>query len=94
MPQIEETELSFLWRKNGNRPWIKYLLSLYHTEHGKDYETIRYWIGRFRQGESSTLVVDRNFTITDGHHRLIAGKISKLDLINVIVCPQKTTYGR
>ena len=85
-------DVSFLWERNENRTWIKHLLACYHSKVGRDYETIAFWRSQFNLAAETTLTCDRDFVITDGHHRLIAAWLSGLESISVRVCPQKTTY--
>lgn len=87
----EEIEVSRLWKLNC-RPWVQHLEDCFISGVGKDFDTIEYWVSQFESGESSTLVVDIDYTIIDGHHRLIAATVAGLETINVIVCPQRTTY--
>lgn len=91
---LQSITVSELWRRNSKRPWIHHLVDCYNSGHGKDFETIQYWILQFGLGETSTLTVDRNYTILDGHHRLVAIKIRNLEEIQINVCPQRCTYGR
>jgi len=90
---IEQVRVIDLWRKNRDRAWIQYLERVYDLGYGRDFETIEYWLREFRAGATSTLVVDRNYSVTDGHHRLIAANFAELKFIDVNRCPQRSTYG-
>lgn len=90
MKVIEEIEVSKLWRQNKSRPWVQHLL---RQKTGRDFETIDYWMSKFREGRTTTLRVDCDYTITDGHHRLIAAFLTGKEIIEVVVCPQRSTYG-
>lgn len=90
MKVVEEVEVSYLWSRNKSRPWIQHLL---RQETGRDFETISYWMSKFKEGTATTLRVDCDYTITDGHHRLVAAHLSGVRVIEVIVCPQRSTYG-
>jgi ParB-like chromosome segregation protein Spo0J len=46
------------------------------------------------KGVKTRLVVDSGYTVTNGHHRIVAAQLVGLETINVVVCPQKSTYGR
>ena len=90
---LEEVDFEFLWSKNCKRAWVQFLQQAWESGQGKDFATIDHWIYEFCNGGTSTLRTDRDYTITDGHHRLVAGKLVGITSVCVVVCPQKSTYG-
>jgi len=90
---LEQVRVVDLWRKNRDRSWVQYLEANYNLGYGRDFETIDYWLRQFKSDKTSTLVVDKNYSVTDGHHRLIAAKIAELKFIDVNLCPQRSTYA-
>jgi hypothetical protein len=50
---------------------------------GKDFDTIRFWIERFKAGENTTIQVSSDGYVCDGNHRLVAAKLAGLTEIGI-----------
>jgi hypothetical protein len=65
-----------LWEKNKHRNWIRFLHDeILSGSKGKDFDTIRWWMTKFQNGETSTVDVNYANIVMDGNHRLVAAKL-------------------
>ena len=48
---------------------------------GKDFDTISFWIGKFKAGKETSIIIDYGCMVEDGNHRLVAAKIVGIEQI-------------
>ena len=71
---------SEIWDKNYNRYWVSFLYNQYLAGGlGTDFDSIRYWVSQFQNGETTKVILSDEGIVEDGNHRLVAAKISGIE---------------
>lgn len=77
-------KVSDLWSRYSHLRWLRILHCGYFADaEGKDFDTIRYWIKRFKEGATTEIVLGQG-CVADGNHRLVAAKLAGVEEIGVL----------